>query len=143
VVPTAADGRIAQDALTATRIPTVQGYLQHYLFDGHVELHSVLADLWAGAGPAGIALAVALAGVLVRAFSELLTQRRASGLACSLLLLALWYLAFGPAPANLPDVAAAVGLLLLPSAAAPRERFAAGGGAPAAVPAAPVPSGAR
>ena len=140
VVPTPADGRIAQDALSATRIPTVHGYLEHYLFDGHVELHSILADLWAGAGPAGVALAVALAGVLVRAFSERFTQRRATGLMCSLLLLALWYLAFGPAPANLPDVAAAVGLLLI---ARPSGVRAGPVGPPAEVPAAAVASGVR
>lgn len=114
VVPTAADVRVAESGFAVTNIPTAEGYIRNYMFGGRFELHSVIADLWSNLGVVGVALGLAMAALLVRGFVELFSRRQASALITFLVLMALWNLAFGPLPANLPDVALALGLVLLP-----------------------------
>lgn len=113
-VPNPADMALGESAFAVTNIPTAEGYLRNYIFGGRFELHSIVADLWTNLGIVGVALGLVMAGLLVRSLVVLLSRRRAGALACFLVLSSLWYLAFGPIPANLPDVALALGLLLLP-----------------------------
>jgi hypothetical protein len=111
-VPAAEDVVVAKQGLAGTRIPTVQDYLEHYLLAGRFELHSIVADLWSNLGPAGLALGIALAVLLVQRLIELVSRRQASTLVCFLVPTSLWFLAFGPLPSNLPEVAFTVGLVL-------------------------------
>lgn len=111
-VPAAADVALAKEGFAVTNVPTAEGYIENYLFAGRFELHSVIADLWSNAGPVGLAWGLLLAGLLVAALVDRLSRRTASALACVLVLKSLWWLAFGPLPANLPDIAMAVGLVL-------------------------------
>lgn len=113
-VPNTADVNLGENAFAVTNIPTAEGYLRNYMFGGRFELHSIVADLWTNLGVVGVALGLVMAGLLIRSFTLLLSHRRAGALPCFLVLSSLWYLAFGPIPANLPDVAFALGLLLLP-----------------------------
>jgi hypothetical protein len=112
IVPNAEDVLVAKNGIAVAHIPTAEGYLEHYLFNGGVELHSVVADLWTNLGLVGLILGITLAVLLVRDLTGLLARRRASALACFLGLAAVWYLAFGPLPSNLPDVTFALGVLL-------------------------------
>lgn len=113
-VPNAADVHLAESGFAVTNIPTAEGYIKNYMFGGRFELHSIVADLWSNLGVIGVALGLVMAGLLIHSFAELLSRRRAGALTCFLVLSSLWYLAFGPIPANLPDVALTLGLLLLP-----------------------------
>ncbi|MCZ2804104.1 hypothetical protein O2W18_03210 [Modestobacter sp. VKM Ac-2983] len=111
-VPSAADIALAKAGFAVTHIPSGEGYIENYMFAGRFELHSIVADLWSNAGPVGLLLGLVMAALLIRSSAQLLSRREASGLTCFLLLMSLWYLAFGPLPANLPDVALALGLVL-------------------------------
>jgi capsular polysaccharide biosynthesis protein len=118
-VPNAADVHLGESGFAVTNIPTAEGYIKNYMFGGRFELHSIVADLWSNLGPVGLVLGLVMAGLLVRSFADLLGRRRAGALTSFLVIGGLWYLAFGPVPANLLDVALALGLVLLPRQ--PRE----------------------
>ncbi|MCW2900612.1 MAG: Capsular polysaccharide biosynthesis protein [Streptosporangiaceae bacterium] len=111
-VPNAADVATAKAGIAVTHIPTINGYIEHYLFDGRFELHSVVADLWVNLGPAGLLLGLAMVIIIVGELVVLLSRRAAPALVCFAGVTALWYLAFGPVYSNMVDVAFAVGLLM-------------------------------
>jgi hypothetical protein len=113
-VPNALDVRLAESGFAVTHIPTAEGYLRNYMFGGRFELHSIIADLWSHLGPVGLAMGLTMAGLLVWSTLDLISRRQAGPLQSFLVVSALWYLAFGPLPANLPDVALALGVVLLP-----------------------------
>jgi capsular polysaccharide biosynthesis protein len=115
VVPSGHDVAVAKSGLAVTNIPTVEGYLEHFMLTDRFELHSVAADLWSALGPAGLAYGLALLALLVISLGRLLVHREASGLVCFAGLTAIWNVAFGTLPSNGLDVAFAVGLLLLRS----------------------------
>ncbi len=123
IVPNGEDVAVGAAGIATTNIPTAEAYLRNYLLEGGVELHSIAADLWAALGPAGLLLGVAM-GVLVAAgFADRFGRREASPLACLLLPIALWNLAFGPLESNVDTLTLALGLLLV---ARPPRRDAAG-----------------
>ncbi|PRY49348.1 capsular polysaccharide biosynthesis protein [Geodermatophilus tzadiensis] len=117
-VPSPGDVQLGASGIAAVNDPTAEGYLQHYLLDGRFELHSVVADLWSNLGPLGLLLGLTMAGLLVAALAVRLARREAPALLCFLVPTALWFLAFGPLPTDLDAVTLAVGLALLPRAAA-------------------------
>jgi capsular polysaccharide biosynthesis protein len=121
-VPNAADVHLAEQGFAVTNIPTAEGYLRNYLFHGRFELHSIVADLWAHLGPVGLVLGLAMLALLARSLLDLLARRQAGALVCFLVLGALWKLSFGSLAANLPDVALALGLVLLPRLVASGHR---------------------
>lgn len=118
-VPTAEDTIVAKQGLAVTHIPTVDSYLEHQLLHGSVQLHSIVADLWAAVGPVGILLGVAMGLLSVHGLADQVRHRRASGLVCALVPLGLWDLAFGPLSDNVPTLTLGLGLLLV---AKPRRR---------------------
>jgi hypothetical protein len=122
VVPTSEDLQVAKQGLAVTHVPTVDGYLEHYMLNGGFELHSIIADLWVSLGPVGIVLGLAMGGLLVHGLVQALGDRRASGLVCFLVPLGLWNLAFGPLPSDVSALTLGLGLLLV--AAAPSTRRA-------------------
>jgi hypothetical protein len=111
-VPAPADVMVAKEGIAVTHIPTVESYLENYLLATGFELHSVVAGLWVNLGPAGLALGLVLAALLVRGLAELVSRRRASALVCFMVPFSLWFLAFGPLLSNLPDIAFTIGLVL-------------------------------
>jgi hypothetical protein len=135
-VPDSADVLVARSGFAVTHIPTAEGYIENFMLATRFELHSIAADLWAALGPAGLALGVGMAAVLIHALAHQLGRGRASGLACLLSLTGVWYLAFGTLPSNVMDVALALGMLMLPKPGrhgpAEGSNGAAGGAEPAA-----------
>jgi hypothetical protein len=114
VVPNGEDVLVARAGIELTNIPTAGDYLEHYLLYGGVHLHSIVADLWADLGPAGLLLGLAMGALVVLGFMDRYGRRQASGLACLLVPMALWNLAFGPLSSNVDTLILALGLLLLP-----------------------------
>jgi hypothetical protein len=112
-VPTAQDIVVARAGLAVTHIPTVDSYLEHQLLSGAVQLHSIVADLWAATGPVGVLLGLAMAGLAAHGLADGLRSRRATGLVCAVVPLGLWCLPFGPLADNLPTLTLALGLLLV------------------------------
>lgn len=137
VVPDRADVVLAKDAMARVGINAQNGYVDNYMFGGHIELHSVLADAWAGMGWGGIALVAGLVVLLVNALLTRLSLRAASPLAVFWTLYALWWTGFGPLYSNLPDIAFAVVLTALPAAGLSAARRRRSGWA---APAAPLPA---
>ncbi|GAA4752521.1 hypothetical protein GCM10023328_39660 [Modestobacter marinus] len=121
-VPAAGDIALAKQGFAVTHVPTAEGYIEHYMFAGRFELHSVIADLWSNAGPAGLLWGLLLGGLLVTSLVRQLSRRRASALTCLLVPASLFWLAFGPLPANLPDIAMTLGLVLPLREALPGRR---------------------
>jgi hypothetical protein len=119
VLANSTDEAVARAGLAVTHVPTVDSYLDHVLFDGGVQLHSIVADLWAVTGPAGVVLGLVIGVLVVLGLGERLGRRRAPGLVCWLVPQVLWSLAFGPLSSDLPAVVLALGLLL---AARPPDR---------------------
>ncbi len=114
VVPNSEDLLVGKAGIAVTNIPTAEAYLEHYLLDGRVELHSILADLWAALGPAGVLLGLLTGALVVSGLAARLGRREASGLVCLLAPMALWGLLFGPMASNVDTLTLALGLLLVP-----------------------------
>jgi capsular polysaccharide biosynthesis protein len=129
VVPNSEDLLVGKAGIAATNVPTAEAYLQNYLLAGRVELHSILADLWAALGPAGLLLGLLTGALVVSGLAARLGRREASGLVCLLAVMALWGLLFGPIASNVDTLTLALGLLLLP------RRPVASGSGPGAGPA--------
>ena len=88
------------------------GYVDHYMFGGHVELHSTFGDLWAVYGLAGLGLAVLLGAVTLRGLSEGIARRTASATLVFLCCWNLWNLVFSPLYSAAPTLTLGIGLLL-------------------------------
>jgi hypothetical protein len=117
VVPNWSD-RIAGETGLASINVHAGGYADHYMFGHEFELHSVAADLWVRFGWPGVALALAIAFVIVRNLSFLISARQAPTYLAFSCILALWYMLFGPFYSNWLDVC--VPLALVTVAAGPR-----------------------
>ncbi|WP_432511973.1 hypothetical protein [Kineococcus sp. SYSU DK001] len=115
-IPRPQDVLVAREGLATVGIGPDNGYVDNYMFGGQFRLHSTVADAWSNFGWVGVAFALLLAGLLVRALLDHLTDRTADALVLLLGLRALWDLAFGPMYSNLPDVALALALALRPRA---------------------------
>jgi hypothetical protein len=118
VLPSSADEVVARSGLALTHVPTVDSYLDHQLFNGGIQLHSMVADLWAAVGPLGVVLGLLIGALVVLGLGERLVRREAVGLVCWLVPQTLWSLAFGPLSSDLPAVLLALGLVLVARPAA-------------------------
>ncbi len=112
-VPNSVDVAVGEAGIAVTNIPTADSYLRNYMLDGGVQLHSIVADLWAGLGPAGVLLGLATGALVVIGLADRLRRRQASGLVCLAVPMALWGLPFGPMASNVDTLTLALGLLLL------------------------------
>jgi len=111
-VPTPDTVLTAKTALTAINYNPDNGYVDHYMFGGHVELHSTSGDLWANYGLAGLAFA-ALVGVLtLRGLSEVIARRTATATVVFLCCWNLWNLLFSPLYSSAPTLTLGTGLVL-------------------------------
>jgi hypothetical protein len=117
-VPTPNDVLVAKRGLTSINYDPNNGYVERYLFGGHFELHSVIGDMWASWGIAGIVLVLLTAYIVVRTLSECVARRHGDALLIYLCLWTLWNLLFSPIPPALPILVLAVGLGLHPKARA-------------------------
>jgi hypothetical protein len=121
-VPNSTDVAVGEAGIAVTNIPTADSYLRNYLLDGGVELHSIVADLWAALGPAGVLLGLAMGALVTIGLADRLGRRQASSLACLVVPMALWGLLFGPMASNADTLTLALGLLLTARRPRARER---------------------
>lgn len=125
VAPALDDVTAARSGLYSVGATTDGEYVDTYLFGGHIELHSVAADMWANFGPFGLALAALLGGWIVVGLGRCLSAGGVRGWQVFVLLLGLWDLLFSPLGSNLMHVVAAAAVAL------PLLDRSAGGVAPA------------
>lgn len=88
------------------------GYVERYMFGGAVEVHSVVGDLWALTGLAGVVLAAVVVWVLLRAVATGLASRTMSALLILLCLRGLWDMFFGPLYSGLAIYTLVLGMAL-------------------------------
>lgn len=110
-LPTAADVAVAKQGMAETGYDPDNGYVERFMFGNGFELHSVIGDLWARSGLAGLLLAAVLLVVLAWGVVTRVADRRASGLLLFATVNALWNLFFSPVLTSMPMLVLALGLL--------------------------------
>jgi hypothetical protein len=111
IMPSMHDLQIAKTGMAGLGYDPNNGYVENYLFGAGIELHSVLGDLWAWYGLAGLALAIVLAVFFVSRVAMLATARSASALVLFLGIKAIWDLMFSPIESALTTLVLGLALL--------------------------------
>lgn len=116
IVPQGHDVHAAKVGLHSVGVPTYAGYVENYMTAGQFKLHSVLADLWIHCGWWGAAAGLTLFGVCCYILLTAIGHTGLTALTGYLMFNALWFLLFGPLYTDIPFVAMALGLALIPRA---------------------------
>jgi hypothetical protein len=117
VVPSSQDVLVAKSGLSSINYAPNNGYVEKYMFGGHIELHSVAGDVWANWGLLGLALVAGLVLLAVRELSISIANRRGEPIVLFLCCWTLWSVAFSPLAASLPVIVLTAGMCLRPKAA--------------------------
>lgn len=111
VLPTAGDVLLAKTGMSDLNYDPNNGYVEHYMFGGQYEVHSVLGDLWIRYGLIGAAFVIAtLLFCVIRAASNI-SLRTAPALMVFLTALLVWDSFFSPFLTSYRSSALAVALL--------------------------------
>jgi hypothetical protein len=114
VVPSPADILVAKSGLRAINYAPDNGYVDHYMFGGQIELHSIAGDVWAQWGLPGLALVAGLALLAIRALAMSVAHRTGEPILIFVCCWTLWNIAFSPLVASRPVLVLAVAMCLLP-----------------------------
>jgi len=114
VVPNPHDVLVAKSGLAGINYSPNNGYVDRYMFGGHIELHSVFGDMWANWGVIGLLLLALTAFLLVLTLADALSSGHGDVLVLYLCCWSLWNLAFSPFIVSVPVLVLAVGLSLRP-----------------------------
>jgi hypothetical protein len=125
IVPDANDIAVAKAGLASVGSVTSGPYVDGYLFNGHIELHSLVGDLWLNFGLAGALLAIGGGVLLIRGLGRQLVSSRPSAPVVLLLVGCLWNIAFSPIDSALLITVLGCALVLSPRSARPAERHGA------------------
>lgn len=96
VAPTAMEVLQAKKGMAAIRYDPNNGYVERYMLGNGFELHSVIGDLWALAGPITFVLLALALLIIVKSVANDLFSQRATGLVLFLVLWTGWNLLFSP-----------------------------------------------
>ncbi|GAB2979453.1 hypothetical protein [Frigoribacterium salinisoli] len=110
-LPTAADVAVAKQGMAETGYDPDNGYVERFMFGDGFELHSVVGDLWAQSGLAGLLLSAVLLVVIAWGVVTRVADRRASGLLLFVAANAVWNLFFSPVLTSIPTLVLTLGLL--------------------------------
>lgn len=94
--PNPEDILAAKTGMASINYDPNNGYVENYMFGGHVELHSILGDFWAGFGIPGLLLALIILVLIVRSIGVHVSSNTASAVLLYLGVKAVWFLFFGP-----------------------------------------------
>lgn len=125
VVPNPHDVLVAKSGLVGINYAPNNGYVDRYMFGGHIELHSVIGDTWANWGIVGLLLIAFTAFLLVRTVAEAVSGGPPDVLVIYLCCWSMWNLAFSPFIVSVPVLVLAVALSVRP-----RRRALSGAGTP-------------
>ena len=90
------DLEVAKTGMAGLGYDPDNGYVERYMFGNHVELHSVLGDLWSWFGPAGVVLTVLIGVLVVRGVASAVVSSTVSALMVYCAARTLWDLLFSP-----------------------------------------------
>ena len=122
VVPTDSDILTAKTGLSSINYNPNNGYVEKFMFGGHIELHSLLGDMWAGWGFAGLLLLAVFTFHIVRALANAIRSGPASPLLLFVAVWTLWNVLFSPIYSSAPTLILAVGLALASREHSPSSR---------------------
>lgn len=112
VEPNLHDVTVAKTGMAALNYDPNNGYVDHFMFGGHFELHSTFGDLWTISGVTGLIFVVITAALVVRAIAAVAARRAGGGLLLFLSCWTLWNLFFSPLYSAAPTLVLALGLVL-------------------------------
>ncbi|WP_375499414.1 hypothetical protein [uncultured Jatrophihabitans sp.] len=112
VVPTDNDVLVAKRGLSSINYNPNNGYVEKFMFGGHIELHSLLGDLWAGWGVAGVLLLALFVFHIVRALAFTIKSGAPNPVLLFVSVWTLWNVLFSPIYSSAPTLIVAVGLAL-------------------------------
>jgi len=115
VIPTAQDVLVAKTGMNNIGYAPNNGYVDKFMFGGHIELHSVMGDLWANYGVAGLLVVAAVAWFTIRGLAHGIAHKSASAAFLFVCIWTLWNIAFSPFYAAEPTLLLTMGLVLLPA----------------------------
>lgn len=113
VIATPNEVLIAKSGLNSINYAPNNGYVEKFMFGNQIELHSVLGDMWAQAGLAGIAFVVVIGIITIHALASRITSHNASGVVLVLGIWTLWNLLFSPLYGSAQILILALGLIPL------------------------------
>lgn len=113
VLPTPDDVALAKQGMADTGYDPDNGYVERFMFGDGFELHSVVGDLWAQSGLAGLAFAGIVFVVVAWGVASRIADRNASGLLLFAAANTLWNLFFSPLLTSLPTLVLTLGLLVV------------------------------
>lgn len=116
--PNPQDILVAKTGMAAIHYDPNNGYVDNYMFGGHVELHSIIGDFWAGYGIPGLLLALIILVLIVRSIGVHVASNTASAVLLYLGIKAVWFMFFGPFFSSSVLLVLVVGLLITPKAPA-------------------------
>lgn len=113
VIANSADVFAAKVGLAKLNYDPNNGYVDKFMFGGQIELHSMIGDLWAHFGLAGLALCLLFAFLVLRGMAAAVAERSGSALVYFVCWWTLWSVFFSPFLATAPILLAALGFTLV------------------------------
>jgi hypothetical protein len=113
--PSGEDILAAKSGLSRIGYDPNNNYVDIYMFGGHIELHSIVGDLWAWFGIPGLLLTGVLVAVVLRGIAGGIARGTASAVALYVVIKLFWALPFGPVYSSATIMILAVGLALMPT----------------------------
>ena len=121
-IPTATDVLVAKEGMASIGYQPDNGYVERFMFGGHVELHSVFGDLWAQSGVLGLLLVSVMLLVLTVGVARRISEGTASGVLLYSAAQSAWNVFFGPFYTSFPILVIALALAFVPVAGHERPR---------------------
>jgi hypothetical protein len=118
-LPNLQDVLVAKSAMAEINYNPNNGYVENFMFGTDFKLHSMVGELWADFGIAGLALAVFIGAAMIHALATLVARRQASAIVAFLAFFMLWNFLFSPVFGSTPTIILGLGLGLLAKDALP------------------------
>ncbi|TFD12061.1 hypothetical protein E3T35_08060 [Cryobacterium sp. TMT1-2-2] len=94
--PNPQDILAAKTGMASINYDPNNGYVDNYMFGGHIELHSIIGDFWAAFGIPGLLFALIILVLIVRSIGVHVAAKSASAVLLYLGIKAVWFMFFGP-----------------------------------------------
>ena len=112
-VPSGEDILAAKSGLSRIGYDPNNNYVDIYMFGGHIELHSIVGDLWAWFGIPGLLFTGVLVAVVLKGVAAGIARGTASAVALYVVIKLFWALPFGPVYSSATLIILAVGLVTM------------------------------
>lgn len=96
ITPNLSDIEAVKSGLADVGASTSGHYVEEFMLGRHIELHSVVSDLWVDFGPLGLVLAALLVALVLQGFARRVCDGRLDGLASLMVVAGIWHLGFSP-----------------------------------------------